>query len=166
MTHFRFHRHALFAALLALGLAAGADAQTSDRRALRRRHHRCTARGGLDWHGQGRGDGQHARGRREGSTTKSADMQIPAAERRFLEKAARDGMAEVQLGQLAQQRAQDTQVKDFGRRMVNDHGKANDQLKSLASTKGVTLPADLDSSHKRLADRLGKASGRTSTACT
>jgi putative membrane protein len=43
--------------------------------------------------------------------------------------------------------------------MVDDHGKANDELKKLASQKGITLPTDLDAKHQATYDRLSKLSG-------
>ena len=60
----------------------------------------------------------------------------------LLERLAVGGMAEVQLGQMAQQKAQSADVKAFGNRMVTDHSKANDELKQLATTKGLAMPAD------------------------
>ena len=83
---------------------------------------------------------------------------LDAADRKFVENAARDGLAEVQLGQMAQQKAQHAQVKEFAGRMVTDHGKANEELKTLASSKGVQLPADTDKEHKGKADSLSKKS--------
>jgi putative membrane protein len=50
-------------------------------------------------------------------------------------------------------------VKKFAERMVQDHGKANDQLKQLASSKGLNLPTDLDRSARREHDKLSKLSG-------
>jgi Predicted outer membrane protein len=84
---------------------------------------------------------------------------LSSGDRKFMEKAAEGGMAEVKLGQLASQKASADQVKQFGQRMVDDHGKANDQLKQLASTKNVTLPTDLDKSTQREYDKLSKLSG-------
>jgi putative membrane protein len=81
---------------------------------------------------------------------------LDAGDRKFVETTARDGMAEVQLGQMAQQKAQNAQVKEFAARMVTDHGKANDELKTLASSKGVQLPSETDKAHKSKADSLGK----------
>jgi len=58
----------------------------------------------------------------------------------FMTKAASGGMMEVQLGQLAQQNGMSQDVKDFGKMMVDDHTKANEELKALAAQKNITLP--------------------------
>jgi putative membrane protein len=52
-----------------------------------------------------------------------------------------------------------TFVKQFGSRMVEDHSKANDELKQIASSKGITLPTDLDAKHKSKMDKMQKLSG-------
>jgi putative membrane protein len=59
----------------------------------------------------------------------------------FMKKVAKGGMMEVAMGQVAEQKAQSEDVKSFGKRMVTDHSKANDELKSIASKKGVQLPS-------------------------
>jgi len=84
---------------------------------------------------------------------------MPASDAKFMKKAAEGGKAEVEMGKLAAERGASDSVKKFGERMVNDHGKANDELAKLAQDKGVTLPTDLDGKHKRLHDRLSKLSG-------
>jgi len=66
---------------------------------------------------------------------------------------------EVQLGKLAQEKAGDEKVKQFGKRMEQDHSKANDELKKIASDKGVQLSTDLDKKHKTKIDKLTKLSG-------
>jgi len=76
-----------------------------------------------------------------------------------MREAAIGGMAEVELGRLATEKASNDQVKQFGQRMVADHGKASTELKALAQQKGITLPADLDSKHKQTVDKLSKLSG-------
>src|SRR5580765_4609163 len=58
----------------------------------------------------------------------------------FMIKAARGGMAEVELGKLAIDKAASDEVKKFGKRMVDDHSKAGDELKTLAQNKHITLP--------------------------
>jgi putative membrane protein len=59
----------------------------------------------------------------------------------FMKRAAKGGMMEVAMGQVAEQKGQSEDVKSFGKRMVTDHGKANDELKSIASKKGFQLPS-------------------------
>lgn len=76
------------------------------------------------------------------------------ADREFIRKAAQGGIAEVQLGTLATQRAARPAVKDFGARMVKDHGAANAELATLARSKGVDLPSTLDPAHQAVRDRL------------
>ena len=77
----------------------------------------------------------------------------------FMTKAASGGIMEVQLGQLAQQQAGSQRVKDFGAMMVRDHGKANDELKSLASAKNVSLSDSLTAEHKRHVTNLQSKKG-------
>jgi len=76
-----------------------------------------------------------------------------------MQKAAQGGIAEVELGQLASQKASDAQVKQFAERMVADHSKANDKLKQVAASKNVTLPSDVPADAKRERDKLSKLSG-------
>ena len=66
---------------------------------------------------------------------------------------------EVELGRLASEKASSSEVKQFGQRMVEDHGKANDELKQLATQKHVDLPAEPSAKHKATKARLEKLSG-------
>lgn len=93
------------------------------------------------------------------SMTTQSSAPADSATAMFMMKAASGGMMEVQLGQIAQDQAQDQRVKDFGSMMVRDHGKANDELKSLASSKSVTLSDSLMSDHKKHIDDLKKRKG-------
>ena len=93
------------------------------------------------------------------SSGKTSNEALSSSDKKFMEEAARGGLAEVQLGQLAEQKAQSSEVKQFGGRMVTDHSKANDQLKQVASRKSFNLPADMDASSKREYDKLQKPSG-------
>ena len=77
----------------------------------------------------------------------------------FVMKAANGGMAEVDLGKLAVEKAGSDEVKKFGQRMVDDHSKANDELKTLAQNKHITLPTEIDPHEKALHDRLATLSG-------
>ena len=91
--------------------------------------------------------------------TKSSASSMSPADRHFMDKAAQGGMAEVELGQLAQQNGNSQAVKDFGKRMVDDHSKANDQLKQLAAQKGVGLPTGLEAKDQATKDKLSKLQG-------
>jgi putative membrane protein len=93
------------------------------------------------------------------STTSALQMKVGKDDAKFAVEAATGGMAEVELGQLAQQKAVSPQVKDFGSMMVTDHSKANDQLKTLAKNKGITLPATLSADEQKTKDDLSAQSG-------
>lgn len=66
---------------------------------------------------------------------------VSAKDKTFMKKAAKGGMMEVAMGKLAEEKAQSDDVKSFGKRMVADHSKANDELKKIAAQKSVKLPA-------------------------
>jgi putative membrane protein len=76
------------------------------------------------------------------------------ADRAFIKKAAIGGTAEVELGTLATQRASRPAVRDFGAKMVKDHGAANAELATLARAKGVDVPTTLDAEHQAIRDRM------------
>jgi putative membrane protein len=84
---------------------------------------------------------------------------LSAPDSAFAIKAAQGGMAEVQLGQLATQKAVSPDVKGFGQQMVDDHAKANEEFKGIAALKGVTLPSSLDAKDQATYDRLSKLDG-------
>ncbi|HKB71308.1 MAG TPA: DUF4142 domain-containing protein [Thermoanaerobaculia bacterium] len=77
----------------------------------------------------------------------------------FAMKAARGGMAEVELGKIASANGSDESVKQFGQRMVDDHSKANDELKGIASSKGLALPSSVSGKDRKTAERLRKMNG-------
>src|SRR5689334_14490141 len=78
------------------------------------------------------------------STTQTAGAPTSAqdfSERAFISKAMEGGMAEVQLGQLAQEKSQSNDVKQFGAKMVNDHGQMGEKwLKPVARQMGLSEP--------------------------
>jgi putative membrane protein len=94
-------------------------------------------------------------------TTKTAGtMTVDDATAKFLVNVADVNMTEVQAGQIAQSKATNQRVKDFGAMMVKDHTSANDQLKSLASGKNVTLPSSISDEHQKKIDDLNKKTGK------
>jgi putative membrane protein len=80
-------------------------------------------------------------------------------DKKFVKNAALGGLTEVELGKLATQKASDQKVKDFGQKMVDDHTKANDELKQAASKSSIPVPESLDSKHQSRIDKLSKLSG-------
>lgn len=79
----------------------------------------------------------------------------------FIKKAANGGMTEVELGKIASDKGQKQDVKDFGQRMVKDHGKANDDLKSVASKMNVEVPDKVNAKHQATIDKFSKMSGES-----
>ena len=97
---------------------------------------------------------------RSSSANRTSEMGTkPSGDQGFVMKAAQGGLAEVELGNLAKQKASSDDVKQFGQRMADDHSKANDELKQVAASKGITLPTDPGPKHKAEMDRLSQLSG-------
>ena len=92
-----------------------------------------------------------------GDQTAMAGMN--SKDRDFLMDAAIGGLMEVELGKVAAQQGTSEAIKQFGQRMVDDHGKANEELMTLASGKGVTLPTALDDKHRQEVTKLSGMSG-------
>ena len=77
----------------------------------------------------------------------------------FMTTAARGGMAEVQMGELAQRNGRSEAVKRSGQQMVNDHGRSNRELMALAERKQLTPPGGMGVEHQRIYDDLAKLRG-------
>ena len=92
----------------------------------------------------------------EQQNTDMAAMQDKA----FLRKAAEGGMAEVQLGQLAQQKASSQDVRQFGEKMVQDHSQLDQQLKPIAEQQGVRPPKALSKKDEATLKKLEGLSGQ------
>src|SRR5687767_3350717 len=98
--------------------------------------------------------------RNSGATGEQTGMTaMNAQDRNFLMDAAMGGMMEVELGRLAVQNGASDAVKQFGQRMVDDHSKANTELMSLATSKGVTLPTELNAKHREHVTKLSSRTG-------
>jgi putative membrane protein len=82
-----------------------------------------------------------------------------ASDEQFAKKAAQGGLAEVKMGELAQQKGTNEAVKKFGQRMAEDHTKAGEELKQAAMKENITLPTDLDTKDQATYDALSKLSG-------
>ncbi len=150
MSHSGFQKSALAAAVLSLGFSMGAYAQgtaggsaSSTMTNSKASHDDTSASADRS----AKGSGQMSK------------SEMSKSDRQFLQEAYVGSMAEVRLGKLAQDKASSAEVKDFARRMVDDHGKEIEKLAKIAKDEGVKLPAQLDSKHQKTYDRLAKLSG-------
>ena len=97
-------------------------------------------------------------------STNSANRSTNSANRMtssstFATKAAEGGLAEVKLGNLAKDHASSQEVKNFGQKMVDDHSKANEELKGIAAAKNINLPDSMSSADQATYDKLAKLNG-------
>src|SRR5580700_4576930 len=92
------------------------------------------------------------------SDTHNPKTVLSAADKKFVREAAQGGLAEVELGKLATEKASNDEVKKFGQHMVDDHTKAGDELKEVASSKGIQIAQQLSAKDKLTKERLSKLS--------
>ena len=79
----------------------------------------------------------------------------------FVSKALQGGVAEVQLGQLAEQKSQSNDVKQFAQKMVSDHTQMGEKwFKPVAKQMGVSEPKGPSKKHKKLIEKLQGLSGQ------
>lgn len=82
-----------------------------------------------------------------------------SSDQTFMTKAIQGDMAEVQMGQLAQQKGGNQDVKSFGQMLVNDHQANEQKADKVASQIGVTPPASPSAKQQAAYQRLSKLSG-------
>ncbi len=92
-------------------------------------------------------------------TATAAFAEPSQADKAFAATAAQSGLAEVQAGQLASQRATSAQVKQYGQKLVTDHTQANDQLQQIAQQDNLTLPTQPSATGQSQGQRLNGLSG-------
>ena len=80
------------------------------------------------------------------------------ADQKMMNDLAQANLAEIKAGEMALQKSQNPEVKAFAQKMVDDHGAAMKELTSLAQSKGVTLPNEMDTKHKALTTAMEKLS--------
>ena len=83
-----------------------------------------------------------------------------ASDDSFVKKASQGGLAEVKMGELAQERAQNSEVKEFAQHLVSEHQQANTELQQLAQTKGMKLETEVGGKYKQTISKLEKANGQ------
>jgi len=97
--------------------------------------------------------------RTEAAGTSGSEAALSSAGSKFVEQVSAENAAEVKLGTLAQQKASSGDVKEFAGRMVEDHQKADDQLKRTVPAQSAAAPEDLERKHQKTYDQLSKLSG-------
>jgi putative membrane protein len=137
----RSHRIALAIGLLCLAVSGSVAAQTGATTGG------STSGSSATGAGSASGGGAAASGRANAGSAQAAD-------RAFMEKAAMSDMAEIQLSQIAQQKATRDDVKQLAGRMVQDHTKTSSELKTIAAAANVTLPTTLDRKHQQATQKL------------
>ena len=89
----------------------------------------------------------------------AAHAETAGIDKDFATKAAQAGMAEVAEARIALKNSTRPDVKDFARRMIADHTKAGDQLKTIASSEGLALPGEPSAEDQQAMTKLGALSG-------
>jgi putative membrane protein len=91
----------------------------------------------------------------------AATTALSAQDQTFVQKAAQGGMAEVADATVVSRKTSDPAVKAFAQRMIDDHGKANAKLETIARTLGVTLPSSIGPDNSAMKGKLQNESGKT-----
>jgi putative membrane protein len=105
-------------------------------------------------------DAQDTNSGSKSSRSSMSGSKASASDSKFVSEAASGGMAEVKLGQLAQEKASSEKIKEFGQKMVTDHTKASEELKQVAQQQGLTLPQEMSRQDQATYDRLSKLQGK------
>lgn len=84
---------------------------------------------------------------------------MSARDQKFIMDKAMSGMMEVELGRWAAQKGTSEAVKQFGRRVVEDHTKVNTELTQLATSKGITLATEMDRKHQSNISKISRLTG-------
>lgn len=95
-----------------------------------------------------------------GCTAVMSAQTVSKKDEKFAECAAKDGMFEVKLGQLAMANASNADVKKHAAMMVEDHTKANEELKTVAAKKNIALPTTLTEKQQKKYDKMAKLQGK------
>lgn len=94
-----------------------------------------------------------------GASGQASSAPLARSDRRLLSDLAQANLAEIEAARLAQDKTQNQEVKKFAQQMIDDHTKALQEVQKLAQAHSLTLPAEADAKHKRMAQRLSGLSG-------
>ncbi|MBK4735557.1 DUF4142 domain-containing protein [Noviherbaspirillum pedocola] len=97
-----------------------------------------------------------------GAATSAASKgasKMSAADQRYMKDIAQSNLAEIAASKIALENGQAQQVKDFAQKMIDDHTQAENELQTLAQSKGVQLPTEPDAKHRALAKMMSGLKG-------
>lgn len=77
----------------------------------------------------------------------------------FWNEAAMGSMAEIMAGNVALERSQNEQVRQFAQQMIADHTASTTELQTLAAGKNVTLPTAVSDDRRSDIDKLRARTG-------
>jgi putative membrane protein len=93
-------------------------------------------------------------------TKKLRPVRVSSIDSTFVKNSTQAGMTEIELAQIVKDKASSADVKNFGQKMTDDHTKAGDALKQVATQKSITLPAEVNATQKATIARLSKLTGK------
>lgn len=82
-----------------------------------------------------------------------------SSDKKFVREALAGENTEVDLGKLAVQKGSSDDVKEFGRKMVDDHMKLNEEMRVVADQEGIRAPAGMTAKEKAQMTKLASLSG-------
>jgi putative membrane protein len=94
-----------------------------------------------------------------GTAMAAKDTQVGVADQVFAMMAAEGGLAEVQLGKLAADKAASPEVKQVAQRLVQEHTKANQELLTITGKKDISVPNQLDDTHEDVVKLFSRLEG-------
>ena len=100
----------------------------------------------------------HSMSKKEHDKMMQGNSNLPAQDRSFVMKAAEGGQMEVQMAQTAVSKATNPEVKQFAQRLLDDHSKANEELKALATAKSVTISTETSPKTQKMITEMEKYS--------
>lgn len=103
----------------------------------------------------------HAQQTNPDAAAATAEARVSSGDRELMNDITQANLAEIDTGKLALEKSQNEQVRKFAQLMIDDHAKSQDELQSIAQSKGITLPTETDIAHKTLSTALGLLSGTT-----
>jgi putative membrane protein len=100
-------------------------------------------------------------GMHEGKETQKAEkaVKLDHGEKKFFDDAASTNLLQIELGKVAMEKGVSPQVKEFGKKMVDEYTRANDDLRRIADAKGLTFPSQMNRGERRVYDKVSKQEG-------